>query len=179
VREVVDFAMRLFIICVLSAGSLSWVYEVTATRIQENQKKLKLELLKKALPAAERFETVDQGEIRYEWAYRGQDRIGGVFYAEGKGYGGPVQVMVGIDQEGKVVEVLLLSHKETPGLGTKVADEGFRSQFRGGSGPFLLKKDSPSGKVDGVASATISSRAVTQSVDNALELFHKEWGKHG
>jgi len=179
VREVVDFALRLLIICVLSAGSLSWVYEVTATRIQENQKKLKLELLKRVLPAAERFEAVDKGEFQYEVGYRGEDRIGGVFYGEGKGYGGPVQIMAGIDKEGKVVEVLLLSHKETPGLGTKVADQEFRSQFRGRNGPFALKKDSPSGNVDGVASATISSRAVTKSVDEALKLFEKEWGKDG
>ena len=178
-REALDFALRLLIICVLSAGSLSWVYEVTATRIQENQKKQKVELLKRVLPAAERFEIVDKGEFKYEVGYRGEERIGGVFYVEGKGYGGPVQVVVGIDKEGKVIQVFLLSHKETPGLGTKVTDQEFRSQFQGKGGPFALKKDSPSGTIDAVASATISSRAVTKSVDDALKLFKREWEKHG
>jgi electron transport complex protein RnfG len=178
-REVFDLAWRLLLICVLSAGSLAGVYEVTADRIQENRQRQKIEMLKKVLPAAERFEAVDKGDLKYEVGYRGEERVGGVVYVTEKGYGGPVQVMVGIDKEGKVVEVLLLSHKETPGLGTKVANLEFRSQFLGKSGPFSLRKDDPAGNIDAVASATISSRAVTKSVDRALKQFQQEWGKHG
>ncbi|MFH0871525.1 MAG: FMN-binding protein [bacterium] len=178
-REIIDFALRLLITCALSAGSLSWVYELTADRIRENQEKQKIGMLKKALPAAERFETIDRGGLKYEAGYRGDERIGGVFYAEGKGYGGVMQVMVGLDSQGKVVEVVLLSHKETPGLGTKVADQEFRHQFLGKGGPFLLRKDNPSGNIDGVASATVSSRAVTKAVDDSLQIFKGEWGKHG
>ena len=179
-REAIDFSLRLLIICVLSAGSLSWVYQATADRIRENQEKGKIALLKKAMPEAERFETTEKGGLKYEVGYRGEERIGGVFYAEGRGYGGPMQVMVGIGKDGKVIEIILLSYKETPGLGTKVAGQEFRSQFLGESGPFILKKDDPSGgNIDGVASATISSRAVTKSVDDALKLFKREWGKHG
>jgi len=179
VREITDFALRLLIICALSAGSLSWVYEVTAGRIRENQEREKIGMLKKALPAAERFETIDRGGLQYEVGYRGDERIGGVFYTEGKGYGGPVKLMVGLDQHGKVVEILVLSYKETPGLGTKVADPEFRSQFRAKPGPFVLRKDDPSGNIDGVASATISSRAVTKAVDDSLRIFEREWKKHG
>lgn len=178
-REAIDFALRLLIVCALSAGSLSWVYEVTADRIQQNQEKEKVALLKKALPAAERFETVEKEDFKYEVGYRGDEQVGGVFYTQGKGYGGPVQVMVGLDQEGKLVEILLLSHKETPGLGTKVADSEFRSQFLGKGGPFVLKKDDPSGNIDGVASATISSRAVIKAAEEALRIFKEEWRKHG
>jgi len=178
-RQAIDFALRLLVVCVLSAGSLSWVYQATADRIRENQEKGKTELLKKVLPPAERFETVDKGGFKYEVGYRGEERVGAVFYAEGKGYGGPMQVMVGIGQDGKVIEIILLSHKETPGLGTKAANQEFLSQFLGKSGSFILKKDDPSGNIDGVASATISSRAVVKAVGDALRIFKEEWRQHG
>jgi Na+-translocating ferredoxin:NAD+ oxidoreductase RnfG subunit len=85
--------------------------------------------------------------------------------------------MVGIDPHGKVVEVILVSHQETLGLWTKQADLEFRSQFRGKSGPFILKRDDPSGNLDAVTSATVTCRAIIGAVDEALRIFKKEWGK--
>ena len=102
--------------------------------------------------------------------------IGGAFYAEGKGYGGPMQVLVGIDSQGKVLEVLLLSHKETLGLWTKSADQEFRAQFRGKTGPFILKRDNSEGNLDGVTSATVTCRAIIAAVEEALRTFKREWG---
>ena len=177
VKRSVIFNMKFFIICTLALITLSWLYEVSAEDPSGGQEKERVEILAKVFPAAERFEAVDRGFLKYEVAYKGEERIGGAFYTEGKGYGGPMQIMVGIDREGKVVEVLLLSHQETLGLWTKQADQEFRAQFRGKSRPFLLKRDDPSGNLDGVASATISCRAIIGAVEEALRIFKKEWGK--
>jgi electron transport complex protein RnfG len=106
----------------------------------------------------------------------GAERMGGAFYTEGKGYGGPMQVMVAIDFRGKVLEVLLLSHKETLGLWTQSADQEFRAQFRGKNGPFILKRDNSEGNLDGVTSATVTCRAIIGAVEEALRTFKQEWG---
>jgi electron transport complex protein RnfG len=164
-------------ICTSVLISFSWVYEARTEVASGGQEKERAAVLAKVFPTADRFETVDKGFIKYEVAYKGEERIGGAFYTEGKGYGGPMQVMVGIDPQGKVLEVILVSHQETLGLWTKQADQEFRSQFRGKSGPFILKRDDPSGDLDAVTSATVTCRAIIGAVDEALRIFKKEWGK--
>jgi len=70
----------------------------------------------------------------------------------------------------------MASHQETLGLWAKQADQEFRSQFRGKSSPFTLKRDNPEGNLDGVASATITCRAIIGAVEEAVKIFKKEWG---
>ena len=72
--------------------------------------------------------------------------------------------MVGVDTSGEVAGVELLGHTETPGLGARIADESFISQFKGKmiDEAFLLGED-----VDGITGATISSRAITDGIKNA------------
>jgi len=178
IRKVLDLSRRhfvVFLLCALSPGSLT-LYQATAAPLQTDQEKEKIPLLQKALPEAERFERVNRGGFQYV-GYRGKERVGAVLYTQGRGYLGPMEVMVGIDSQGKVVEVLLLSHSETPTLWTREADEGFRAQFRGKSGPFILKKEGPAGNLDGVAAATYSCRGIIDAVDEALRIFKKEWGE--
>jgi len=114
--------MRILMVYALFLTALSLIYWAGALAAEEEQEKGDLAVLKKVMPEAERFEAVDKGSLRYQVVYKGEERIGGVFYTEGKGYGGPMQVMVGIDPQGKVVEVILVSHQETLGLWTKQAD---------------------------------------------------------
>lgn len=176
VKRSVIFNWKFFMICTLVLIGFSWVYEARTEVASGSQEKERAALLAKIFPAAERFETVDKGFIKYEVVYKGEERIGAAFYTEGKGYGGPMQVMVGIDHQGKVVEVILVSHQETLGLWTKQADQEFRAQFRGKSGPFILKRDDPSGNLDGVTSATVTCRAIIGAVEEALRIFKREWG---
>ena len=178
-RKIIDCALRLLIAIptIVFLTENITPYQATAAAPQEDQKTSMAALLKKALPGAERFERVDKGGLRYEVGYQGQERVGGVFFTEGMGYRTLMRVMVGIDEQGRVVEVLLVSHNETPAIWTKDVDQQFRAQFRGKTGPFILKKDNPSGNLDGVASATISCRAITGAVEEALRIFKSEWGK--
>ena len=85
------------------------------------------------------------------------------------GYGSdPINLLVGLASDGSVTSVKVLSHSETPGLGSKAMDHSFLSQFAGKSGSLAVKKDG--GEIDAVAGATISSRAVTAGVSLALSL---------
>jgi len=175
-KKAIHFAWGVLVLFALSVGIL-WLAQASTAGASQTAKDIeRVWLLKQALPGAERFESVDKEGIQYEVGYRGEEVIGGVFHAVGTGYGGPMQFMVGLDPQGKVVEIVLVSHKESKGLGTRVADPVFLSQFRGRGGPFILKKDDPSGNIDGVAAATLSTRGVIMAVEEAVKTFHSGWG---
>ena len=80
-------------------------------------------------------------------------------------------MMVGVDFEGKVLGIDIISHTETAGLGA-VADtetpagQSFRSQFVGAEGSVSVTKDG--GQLDAITGATITSRAVCDGVNAAL-----------
>ena len=88
------------------------------------------------------------------------------------GFNGEITLMVGIDHEGKVLGISVVSQAETAGLGAVIADGGekgqsFRNQFAGMEGLLAVKKDG--GEVEAVSGATISSRAVVKGVNAALD----------
>ena len=93
------------------------------------------------------------------------------------GYGGPIQVTVGLDVKGNVVQVRVVScDGETPGLGAKIKEDDFLSQFVG-SFDFFLKGDtgtSIASPIDGVTSATYSSRGVVEAVNQAQQIWSNQ-----
>ena len=125
------------------------------------------EALKRVAPEATDFVPVAAGK---SWdALQSGTRVGTVLAVKAKGYGGPISIILGLDGDEKITGVRVVSQTETPGLGNKVASEGFLRQFVGLKAEELwLKKDKPSqGGVDAIASATISSRAVTGALREA------------
>lgn len=88
------------------------------------------------------------------------------------GYAGNIKILLGIDKSQKITGLQIIEHKETPGLGTKAADETWWGQFKGkslGSFKFKVKKDG--GDVDAITAATITSRSVTNAVDQGLRVY--------
>ena len=91
-----------------------------------------------------------------------------------RGYGGPIHMLVGIDREGIIMGVRILTHSETPGIGARINEvlpgdnrPWFLEQFVGKSGRTVaLKKD-----VDAVTGATISSNAVTSAINSSVNEF--------
>ena len=110
-------------------------------------------------------------------AYKNEELWAVAFEMTGKGYGGEIGVIVGIDVEAdKLIGIGITTHKETPGLGARIGEKGFRSGFGGLelSGEAKVKADG--GGVDAVSGATISSRGVCEAVNQAFEFYrdHKE-----
>lgn len=91
--------------------------------------------------------------------------------ASGKGYGGDVNVMVGIDVANDFVTgVSVTTHKETPGLGSRVADRSFTKQFQ--AVPFeKAAMKSAGGNIDAISGATVSSVAVSDAVTQAAAWY--------
>ena len=89
------------------------------------------------------------------------------------GFGGPLTLMVGITPDGTVYNTSVLSHAETPGLGAKcTSDEHFYSQFKGfNPAEKILSVKKDAGDIDAITASTITSRAYTLAVKNAVEAF--------
>ncbi len=114
---------------------------------------------------------------------KGGEVIGRVYSVESKGYGGVISIAVGIDNTGKTTGVKIVSHSETPGLGSKTQDEPFISQLVGiAPKEALTVVKVSSGKkeaIDAVSGATISSKAVVKAVQEAIDLDNKLKEKGG
>lgn len=100
------------------------------------------------------------------------------FTANG-GYSGPIILMIGMDKDGAVLGVRVVSHAETPGLGDKIERNksdwilsfNSRSLENTPAERFKVKKDG--GDFDQFAGATITPRAVVHGVESGLEFFQR------
>ena len=162
----------LFLVCGIAAGSLAFVNAATKERIAEFARLEKVEAMQKVLPQAEEFVEVAEGRI---WEARaGGQLIGRVLAASTQGYSGPIQGLVGLDAAGAVSGVRVLVQTETPGLGAKITGQAFLPQYQGRRvEEVALKRDDPAGKIDAITAATISSRALTRAVRQAIEEYQK------
>lgn len=164
------------------AGVLLAVTELqTAPKILENKLKQLAQARAEVLPLAKTFKEIaaekssEKTEYAAGFAENGQ-LAGIVVNVSPKGYAGPIEMVLGIKTDGRISGVKILSQKETPGLGTKLADEGFMAPFKKliaekDKPVFLVKKDN--GDVDGITAATISSRAFCKGIRDGIAIFEK------
>jgi electron transport complex protein RnfG len=96
------------------------------------------------------------------------------------GYGGNIEISVGIDKNNIITGIIVESMNETPGFGSKVADDEFKSQFlnKGIEDEFkiVLGNAFADNEIDSLAGATMSSNSFASAVNNALEIY-KEYLK--
>ena len=91
-----------------------------------------------------------------------------------KGFSGNINLMAGFKPDGTIVNITVLEHKETPGLGTKMTEPKFKYQFAGKNpADFSLKVRKDGGTVDAITAATISSRAFCDAVQRAYNTLQK------
>jgi len=186
--EIAKVTLFLMLVCVLSAVAMALTDSQTRPIIAEQKRKAEEAARKEVLPRAEKYEAVE-GEFETvkgeKEVFRGLDAsgkpVGFVGTAVGKGFGGKVFVVAGVDLQGKITGVKVLSHTETPGLGNRAADPAERPiQSMPGQtvSSMWLAKDRPGqGKVDSITGVTVTSRAVTAAVREILEMVKKAGGK--
>ncbi len=125
------------------------------------------------VPDATKFKLVGGGEICYE-AYSGGDLIGYGAMAEVQGMQDIITLAVGVDPNFVVTGVVVVSQKETPGIGDKIQkDEGFIAQFAEvGLDGMALSSDG--GQIDAISGATVSSGYVTAGVSEIIGNMQQE-----
>jgi len=172
VKDILKIAFILFVVCGLAAGSLSFVNLATKDRIAAFAKEEKMEALEKVFPSADSFTerpAASGGEVRDWDAVAGGAAVGSVHLLKPMGYSGAIELVFGEDAGGAVTGVQVLTHTETPGLGAKITTAAWTDQFKGKTrDQVMLKKDDAKGAIDAISAATISSRAVTRAIHDAM-----------
>ncbi len=92
--------------------------------------------------------------------------IGFAFLAVGKGYGGNIDILVGLEDETTLKGIAVIAHAETPGLGDKILNPDFTDRFVGVDIADVAVPDE-GGKIDAITGSTISTKAVIDAVRTA------------
>lgn len=174
-------AWVLLAVTALTGLLLGFVQNITAEPIRLTRERERAEALRRALPAAETFRPLEgaaiPGTVSVEEALVGERLVGLCVTVDTAGYGGDVRLLVGIDNDGAVTGLEVLSHSETPGLGAKAAEGAFRAHFSGMTGPVEVTKQEPRvNEIEAISGATITTRAVADGVNRALEVFRQVKG---
>ena len=182
IKEILKIGVILCLITSVSAGILAAVNSATAPIIANNDEKKRNEAMRTVLPDATDFEelTYSDGDSSVTAVYDAGD-AGYVVLCEPKGYGGAISLVVGIDGDKSVHAMDITGQSETPGLGANCVREDFKAQFAGKkNGIAVVKRNAKDNEIDALSSATITSKAVTKGVNNALaavESIDKEGDK--
>lgn len=182
-KEILIPTVSLFVICLCVTALLAVTNAVTKDAIAYQQELSAAESRQVVCPDAVDFEKVEydvQGVECYKALDESGNLIGYAISSASRGYGGDVKVMTGINAEdGSVIAINVYDNSgETPGLGVNTSGEKFTSQFAGLSSGTGVTVDKDAGKnpdsvaVDSVTGATISSRAVTNAVNQAFDAYN-------
>lgn len=179
-----NMALCLTLVCLVCAAVLGVVFTVTEQPIKDAQQKALVESLGKVLvkdggvidsEASTITVTIDGKAAEYEY-YKQVSDSAVVAYAVKStttGFGGKLVVMVGVLPDGTVWNTSVLEHSETPGLGAKCeTDETFMANFQNNPAVKVLKVQKDGGDVVAITASTITSRAYTLAVKNAVEVVN-------
>ena len=175
--------ITLTVICVVASFLLGITNNLTKDKIKIQEQKEENRALSIVFPNAEKF-SYEEGF--YKASDKNDNLVGYALIGEGQGYSSIIKVMVGIDTEGNVKGIKILSQQETPGLGDRID----KPEIKGTiwdllKGKKIIKKESwfqtqfetkKLDEIQTITGATISSKAVIEIVKNVIEKFKQEQG---
>lgn len=183
-KDILRMIIVLGAICTAAGLALAGVHSVTKEPIEYQQIKYVKEPSVKAVltgydndPIKDRF-NVPAGKDRKGRdvfktvfpARKGEGLIALALDGSGKGFHGQIGVMVGFTPEGELTGIAIMSHTETPGIGSKITETEFTEQFQG------LSLDDPT-SVDGISGATYSTKGVFAAVKQAAKFYQEHQKK--
>lgn len=194
-NKILKNTLILTLITVIAGAALGVVYEITKAPIAAVNEKAKQEACQQVFPEANEFALVEvdakaaedtiaalgiKGSIDEVYAAKmaGSEVGYVVTTTDGEGYGGNIQISVGIMKDGTVNGVSILSISETAGLGMNATEASFLNQYAGKQTTgFYVSKDGGSGEpIDALSGATITTRAVNGAVNAALGYYQNALG---
>lgn len=176
-KDILIPAVALLIICLVATTLLAGTNLITSEKIALNAVETEKASRMLVLPEGKSYGEVvslDNGITYCVGTDDSGNQVGYVFTAGAKGYGGTVAVMVGLDNDGVITGIEILSHAETPGLGANAVKPDFKNRFTGKSGTLTVDKVSNDGQnVQAITAATITSKAVTNAVNLVTAAFEE------
>jgi len=171
-----NMILSLVLISMTMSATLAFVYLKTREPIEAAARQKEIDAIKQVLPEFDsdpnQSKSVQNGVVVYRLSRQNQPVGYAIKTYTDKGFGGHVELMAGFLPDGSINKVTVLTHKETPGLGTKMADPKFSNQFIGKNPlSFTLKVRKDGGQVDAITAATVSSRAYCDALQRAYDTF--------
>ena len=159
-------------ICAIAGILLGFVHSVTAPIAAAIAEDRAQETYASLVPDAASFEEAETDIEGCTAALRAVDASGStiaiVVVAQSKGYGGQVPIAVAFSPEGEVLSITTMPNSETPGLGSRIAEESYIGQYVGKPAATLAAED-----VDLISGATISSKAALSAFNVAVQVFEE------
>lgn len=185
-KDMFKLGLNLLIISAVAALLLALTNSVTASTIAQRNEQANAEARKLVLESAQDFEEVKDAKtdnskgVEVSEIYEAKDAsgntVGYTLKVLPSGYGGTIELMVGIDSaKGQVSGINVVSNSETAGLGAKATNPEFSDQYKGKPLEELsvLKNGTPGDtEIKAISGATITSTAVTNGVDAAIEVYN-------
>ena len=169
--NIVKVAANLTLACFFSGVIIAGVHTVTAPEAVRQKELAKTQAMQELVKEADQFTPID-GKNGWFEAKKNGIVLATVLPGESKGYGGAIKLLVAVTPDGKVYDFKVLGHNETPGLGDNIKKPKFKDQFAGKSLTELtvVKRPVTDGSaIEAITGATISSKAVTAAVREAVE----------
>lgn len=187
-NKIIKNTLILTLITLISGLGLGFVYGITEEPIAKAQEAAKKEAWQAVFPDEE-LSSFKPVEVDTDAAEKAISTLGVnatidevctvgeagyvITATDGDGYGGDIQITVGITADGTVNGISILSISETAGLGMKATEPAFYEQYQGKqTDKFVVSKDGGDGEpIDALSGATVTSRAVTGAVNAALGYY--------
>ena len=169
-NSILKIALNLTCTCIISGIIIAIVFFLTDDIAKQKQIELNNLALKSLVTQADQYTPIE-GKTGCYTATKNGEVIAYVIPSESKGYGGAIKLLVAVGPDNKVIKYTILESKETPGLGDKAAKAPFYEQFTGKTSANLEVTKDANNKEDiqAISGATITSRAVTLAVKNAVD----------
>lgn len=182
-----NMVMSLGLITMIAGAILGIVYHITKDPIAQMAHATQVEAIKKVAPEftndpeADKWVLVKDGVnyILYP-AYKGDELVGAAVESSSMaGFSGEIRIMCGFNADGLIRNYEVLSHAETPGLGSKMSSwfcDSIDSRSVIGKNAennslYVSKDVEQGGEIDAITAATISSRAFLEALRNAYNAF--------
>lgn len=183
-NEIFKITLNLMVIYIIGGLILVSAYAFTKPIIDQNQTEKMQRELKKLLPGGQNVEKLGDWEIcdrkaEYYKVTRADNSLCGyVVESYGKGYSSFPHTLLGVDSSLKIIDLAVLGHAETPGLGDGIETAEFKGMFKGqGVENMEVTKRNEAGKIQALTGATISTRAVVNAERDALTFLRTALNK--
>ncbi len=177
-----NMVIALFVVTFVASAALGFAYELTKEPIRLVEINKKNSAIKSVVPEFDNNPSEESRKVAigkdslnlYQAKMNGEVVGTAVETFTMKGFSGMIKLMVGFSPDGSIIDIAVLEHQETPGLGDKIekGKSQFSLQFQGKNpADFKLAVKKDNGEVDAITASTISSRAFCDAVQRAYDAY--------
>lgn len=179
-KDIARLGGILFLIAAICSGLVGFINEVTKDPIARQKAESKQLAMEEVLPAASSFEEGEATDdvVEVQIGSHDGEQVGYALRVVSAGYADPIEIMIGVTNEGVIEGIEILASNETPGLGDNAGEPEFTDQFKEKDTMLTVITGGTPGddEISSITGATITSVAITDGVNKAIEYVQSQEG---